>query len=304
MKNKKLKTSKAFTLIELLVVVSIIALLAGILAPGMRIMVRTAKDLKQKSRFHSMEVGLEFYSKDFDGYPPSKFVPAGDNPNTTGNVEGAQHLAEALVGRDMKGVDARTQFYASAEPANIYTDQEESINKRKGPYVEFEEMAVFELREIYGPGNTGNLFESTDDSPSPVFVDVYGHRKITVIDSEGNSVNVKVGTPIIYFNADENVKAFRTQGQPYTWENFKDWTYNYTDNMDYFELTPLKNEQQKHQFSESFTKAGKNGIELFYEEITNEEISQYYAPYKPKSFILMSAGYDGIFGTKDDVTNY
>ncbi len=304
MKTKTPKSSKAFTLIELLVVISIIAMLAAILAPGMRIMVRTAKDLKQKSRFHSMEVGLEFYSKDFDGYPPSKYVPAGDNPNTTGNVEGAQHLAEALVGRDMKGVDARTQFYANAEPANIYTDQDQSINKRKGPYVEFEEMAIFELREIYGTGNTGDLFESTDDYSSPVFVDVYNHKKITVIDSEGNSVNVKVGTPILYFNADENVKAFRTQGQPYTWDNFKDWTYDYTDNMDYFDLTPLKNADKQHNFAESFTKGGKNGIELFYEDITNDEISQYYAPYKPKSFILMSAGYDGIFGTKDDVTNY
>jgi hypothetical protein len=33
-------------------------------------------------------------------------------------------------------------------------------------------------------------------------------------------------------------------------------------------------------------------------------ISGISRPYNPKSFILISAGFDGIYGTKDDITNF
>jgi len=42
---------------------------------------------------------------------------------------------------------------------------------------------------------------------------------------------------------------------------------------------------------------------LFYETITNPGVS-YEKPFNSTTFILISAGNDGIFGTKDDVTNF
>ena len=91
--------SRGFTLIELLVVVSIIALLVGILTPGIRAFKKAADGLKQKSRFHAMEVGLELFQKDYDDYPDSQVTTA----DGSSYICGAQHLTEALVGRDKKG---------------------------------------------------------------------------------------------------------------------------------------------------------------------------------------------------------
>ena len=45
------------------------------------------------------------------------------------------------------------------------------------------------------------------------------------------------------------------------------------------------------------------GIENFYADITNPRVS-YEKPYNPNTFILISAGWDSVFGTKDDITNF
>ena len=57
--------SAGFTLIELLVVISIIVILLSLFATGMRKVKIIAANLRQKSKFHAMEVGLEFFEKDF-----------------------------------------------------------------------------------------------------------------------------------------------------------------------------------------------------------------------------------------------
>ena len=53
-----------FSLIELLVVISIITLLLGFLATGIQAFKKRANDLRQKSHFHGMEVGLELFYKE------------------------------------------------------------------------------------------------------------------------------------------------------------------------------------------------------------------------------------------------
>ena len=90
--------------------------------------------------------------------------------------------------------------------------------------------------------------------------------------------------------------------------------YNYQDNAALIKLGPVKDPvNTKHLYdpSEPYTYtdpkgAGKtgNGQQRFYDTITDHSARTFRKPFNPQTFILMSAGYDGIFGTKDDVTNF
>ncbi|OHB55817.1 MAG: hypothetical protein A2173_10210 [Planctomycetes bacterium RBG_13_44_8b] len=46
------------------------------------------------------------------------------------------------------------------------------------------------------------------------------------------------------------------------------------------------------------------GIWNFYDKITNKQITSQPRPYSATTYILMSAGYDGVFGTRDDIYNF
>ncbi len=43
---------------------------------------------------------------------------------------------------------------------------------------------------------------------------------------------------------------------------------------------------------------------LFYEMIRNDEITTASRPYCSNSFILISVGKDGLYGTDDDICNF
>ncbi len=62
-----------FTLIELLVVISIIAILASLLLPGLSRAKATANSVKCKSNLHQMGIGLTLYVADFGVYPRGSF---------------------------------------------------------------------------------------------------------------------------------------------------------------------------------------------------------------------------------------
>ena len=43
---------------------------------------------------------------------------------------------------------------------------------------------------------------------------------------------------------------------------------------------------------------------IFYEHTRNKKITTMAAPYRSDSYILLSAGFDGEYGTRDDVYNF
>jgi hypothetical protein len=47
-----------------------------------------------------------------------------------------------------------------------------------------------------------------------------------------------------------------------------------------------------------------NQYEFFYEYIMDPKIEARVWPYRPDSYILISAGTDGIYGTNDDIKNF
>jgi prepilin-type N-terminal cleavage/methylation domain-containing protein len=301
---------KGFSLLELLVVMSIIALLVGLLTPGIKALNRHAKSLKQKSIFHGYETGLELFRKDFEDYPPSDLEANAFGGGQT--VSGAQHLAEALMGRDLEGFDPKSKWCNPAEGAGVYGAA--SMNRRKPPYTVVKSDGIYALAEVYdvaGGGNIGNIFSpaAATGNRAPVMTDIFGRKRITLINGE----RVSMGTPVLYFRADAATKRFMG-AEPMA--SHRQWIYDYEDNRAVIELGAVQDQTVRHKFDQGQTTLvnGQNldGMAWFYEKIRNPQFRMLNAggsvqsdkPYNVDTFILMSAGWDGVFGTKDDVTNF
>jgi prepilin-type N-terminal cleavage/methylation domain-containing protein len=69
MRDKTKQARYGFTLIELLTVVAIIAMLIAIFGVGMQKIKISQRNLQQKAAFHSIDVGLNLFRNEFDGYP-------------------------------------------------------------------------------------------------------------------------------------------------------------------------------------------------------------------------------------------
>ncbi len=314
MRIRHVRSQSAFTLIELLVVIAIIALLTGLLAPGMKVMNRAAKRLKQKSVFHGYETGLELFSRDFDDYPDSKRLPSGGSTNL---VCGAQRLAEAMMGIDQKGFDPKSRWYAPSHGTGIYASAARgsspaeiaiSDNRRKEVYVEQEDDGCYAVEDLYG-GSAGALYSPSGfaQARAPVLTDIFRRKRVDLTMANGTILKVKVGTPVLYFKADTTSRLFMGT-DPLGIGNHANWIYNYEDNRAIIDLGTVLDQTVRHDFEagRQVTHNGQtmNGLEWFYETIKDSRVDAYDKPHNPKTFILISAGPDGVFGTKDDVTNF
>jgi prepilin-type N-terminal cleavage/methylation domain-containing protein len=316
-KNKaKLPAKFGFTMIEMLVVIAIMVLLVSILVPGIRGIARVAKNLKQKTHFHSIEIALELFRDEHGDYPDSAVLT---NAAATGQICGAQHLVEAVLGRDLKGFDPQSTWCASAEESSsekeIYasldkgsdpaTEIEASKHRRKGPFMELKgEIGVYTMGEIYS-GNTGSVYPSQNGYFAPVITDVFGKKKKITLNN-GNIV--KCGLPVLYYKANtssESWPSLNSHPLPgygnvpvyanipgYGNDNEGGYIYDFFDN---FPIIYLEAEKENFDFDGYKTN--------FYEMLTNYNLIN-PAPHNPKTYILISAGWDGIYGTKDDVTNF
>jgi prepilin-type N-terminal cleavage/methylation domain-containing protein len=325
MKRIHAKTNpKAFTLIELLVVISIIAVLTAIMAIGIRAATRQARSLRQKVELKAMETGLELFSKEFDDYPESKTLPIDGAANL---VCGAQHLAEALLGRDNRGIEPQTGWYPPDDKLykpNIDTavfdklydaTSSASLQRRKGPYVELKNSGVYLISELWqsvtAPSKIYTSSGKVNRERSPVITDTFNTNRITL-----NGVTVKVGQPVLYFKADGS-KQFRNALPPATVANFvpdeySKWIYNLDDNLPVVDLPVMSDTtlmdmdfiDPANPNPAAVTAAQK--AQRFYEQITQtaDPDRKYYKPFNANKFILISAGWDGIYGTKDDITNF
>ncbi|MCE5184726.1 MAG: prepilin-type N-terminal cleavage/methylation domain-containing protein [Planctomycetaceae bacterium] len=302
---------KGFTLIELLTVVAIIAMLMAIFGVGARKMKVIQRNLQQKAVFHGMEIGLELFSKDFDGYPDSESILDGTV------ICGAQRLTEALFGRDERGFNPKTKWHPTRDMAAaplLYTESTEK--NRKGPYTELKHGEIHTIAELWGPsaGIYDSAGASTPTQRAPVITDVFAYNVVP-------NLTEKVGTPILYFKAN-STKRFRMNAanvpvpDPAETE-YTQWVFNYNDNAALLGLNWLR-EVQDPAPSAGLTKHykdpgdnTKSNVQVFYESLTERQADMnsdgkddFFKAFNSGTFVLISAGYDGIYGTKDDVTNF
>jgi prepilin-type N-terminal cleavage/methylation domain-containing protein len=286
----------AFTLIELLTVLAIVALLVSLLIPSLSMIRNSAKEAKQKSQLTEIELALTAFRNGYGDYPPSDQLS-----HDTGAADycGAQKLAEALLGRDLLGFHPKTtwsatdpMWYPPAPPGPPPVN----LNQRMGPYLELGTESAFRLGDLYTAA-------SLSVSPTPpaantfVICDSFGVKKITIAPGQ----TVMAGAPILYYRADTTKKKFDGTGIPPGSQDI----YNFMDNYPLIQVAD----------SADGTPPGDHplatlGGMYFYNpqyKIVDQKILSATAkpwPHRPDSYILISAGMDGKYGTEDDICNF
>jgi len=316
-----------FTIIELLTVMSIIIILIGLLVPSLNRVKRYSMDVKQRAQFHSIAIALDLFNAEFDGYPNSDAMD--DDPVTPKNYCGAMKLAEALVGQDLKGFNPASRFrrsgFGTAAPtigmpyppyntcggavdAACYN---ENIRSRK-MYLQLENANAYLIKDIYVPANisaAGYTNHTGFDPCTYVLCDSY--NRVT-----NKTTGKKIGMPILYYKADSTkLKHPLPADLPADMKTNNDagmYIYSFYDNQDIIDMGLPWFAGPSHPLASSGgTTAGKNvnspplaWPSLFYDIIRDKKISTGDRPVRADSYILMSAGFDGEYGTKDDIYNF
>ena len=273
-----------FTLVELLTVLAIIALLVSLLIPSLTLIRNTAKEAKQKAQFTEIGLALTAFRTDYGDYPPSNWMAP---PPTAGPLDycGAQKLAEALLGRDLLGFHPKSDWSATNLTFYPAPPPPQNLDERRGPYLELATTNAFKLGDLYGPALTASPL----NPDTFVICDSFGVKKITIAPGQ----TAKAGTPILYYRADTASKTIEPPAAPFQ------RTYNIFDNVPLAsQLNSIADNTQAHQLGNPAT------MQVFYDYIRDFKVTARPWPYRPDSYILISAGADGLYGTKDDICNF
>ena len=285
------------TMIELLIVLGIIALLIGLLLPALSLVRNVAKETKQKAQLSTIEMALAAFKNDEGDYPPSDWVLP---PNPGSDYCGAQKLAEALLGWDLLGFHPKTAWRAdgldaqggagSYDPAQTRDNNGDGIpdtfDERKGPYLELATANAFKIIDLFRQSSIESLAPDTY-----VICDVFGTKKITMVKGvdpvtgQPITINEKAGAPILYYRANTSGKVIND-----VYHAYDNDALVVTKQNDDGRIHPLANPAGPYQF--------------FYNYIRDPKITAKPWPYRPDSYILISAGVDGLYGTSDDITNF
>ena len=295
--------TKGFTIIELLTVMSIIIILIALLVPGLNRVRKLAKDLTQKVAFYDIEKALADYRNDHqDEFPDSNALDF-DTPRKP--YCGAMKLCEALVGQDGMGYHQDSKLRAIPgldsdgdpmypfdlcalrSPDNYLPVHIRSIKKRTR-YLENLSVKPARLDMLYGIPNPSPYDAS---GVCAVLTDVYKRAPITACAALAGE---KIGMPILYYKADVR-KNSHDANEP-TVPN-PDNIYDYRDN-DF--LVKLGLPWDASTIPPLFSDPGR----WFYERITNQEVTSTPTPFRKEEYIMISAGWDGTFGTNDDIFNF
>ena len=280
---------------ELLTSLTIIAILVALLIPALKMVRNMAKETAQKAQFATIDMAILAFKNDFGDYPPSSWI------GTLTDYSGVQMLTEALLGKDLLGFHRSSQFRSDGTIDGTPLTQlyplnptDDNLNERRGPYLELATTNVFRLGNISNakPG----LFNNTGTLLAPdtfVICDVFAVKRVTLTSGKA----VKAGTPILYYKANT---LFKNITDP----SYDQRIYNVYDNDALVSLkkvdTGADHPLELSQNSEKLYDYDSNG------GIKDPKASTATRswPYRPDSYILISAGADGLYGTSDDIHNF
>ena len=284
---------KGFTLVELLTALAVVGVLLALVIPALTAVQKSAVNVKQKAQFHTIGLGLEAFQSDTGSYPPSEYSTA------YGYYTPSQRLAEALIGRDGLGFHQESVFnetgrsgtkplYCNDSDYNSYYSTPElkaaNLSARFGPYLELENANAVQL---------GSIYASVDSLAAGTFVlvDVFGKVK-------HRGTGKQTGMPILYYKADKTKTSYTTTDPAAS-------TYNVLESVAVVNAATLKGiVSQAVPFLAGSSHPLKTDYSTFYTVTANPNFTNPVRPYRAESFILHSAGPDGLYGTMDDVFNF
>lgn len=248
------------------------------LVPTVNVVRKFDKKVSQINQLNIIQAAIILFNNEFDSYPPSfAFDGAGQH------YCGAMKLCEALMGWDLKGFHRDSVFRSDgtneAGTAKLYSKEPEAYdpNVRIGPFLTHENTSAYRLNEIFvdvGPFDGNNY----------VLCDLYTKKRHS---------GKKIGMPILYYKADTSNNLHDPNTAPTPADSMGN-IYNYWDNNELVNLgRPGK----------TLTHRLANPAR-FYRNTRNNYVTTERRPYRTDSYILISAGYDGEYGTSDDICNF
>ena len=142
---------------------------------------------------------------------------------------------------------------------------------------------AFRLADVYGPGQTAPFQENAF-----VLCDVYTRDMLA---------GKKTGMPILYYKAETSNNLHDPNTSPTIQDNMGN-IYNYWDNHVLVNLGKPW---------EDVSKGSQHSLALparFYRNTRNDNLPTARRPYRAEDYMLISAGYDGEYGTADDICNF
>jgi type II secretory pathway pseudopilin PulG len=289
---KQTNKPRAFTIVELLTVMSIIVILIGLMVPALNKVRRFARDVQQKAQFNAINAAVELFNNEFDGYPSSSALDGTGAPYC-----GAMKLCEALMGQDLLGMHSSAIFRRDGMdalgstllyPPNIdalpLDQRNNNLIARKGPFIQAENANAVRMEKIYGT-SVGSFLPTTF-----VLCDVYSRPMKT---------GEKTGMPILYYKADTaNSYHDPNLASTMTPTDSKGNIYNYLDNQTLVQLG------KPWQAGGTTTDHSLATPARFYKNTKSVQVTTTMRPYRADTFILISAGWDGEYGTADDICNF
>jgi hypothetical protein len=208
-----------------------------------------------------------------------------------------------MMGWDLLGFHTDSVYWTDGSAPDPLTGttrfiyDPDDLSARKGPFLPLESASARRLKDVYDT-NIGPF-----NPDSYVLCDVFT-RKLPN--------GVKAGMPILYYKANtaNSLHLYSFSGgrfMPPDPINNMGNIYNYHDNQALIGLgKPWEmGVSSSHKLFEDPTALTPEEPGLrFYMNTKNDMITKPWRPFKAESYILISAGNDGEYGTADDVCNF
>ena len=330
------RTRGAFTLVELMVVIGIIAVLILLILPAIGSARIQARVVATRATISAIEIGIGQFRADNNiggEYPPSAAPPVSGSVSqvewlrgevicpTANNeyrkIDGASLLVWALAGADLLGTPGFRNLNGNetwADDTGRYTDG------TPGLY------------------NYGNITANQPDyTRSGTFVDISKMKFPTRVGSDLNNcafrIPAAVGTPdrcttystcfldsfdqpVLYYRANQNNPLMVVLALPYVNTGANAAIYNLFDNGIITTDSATYGTQALNLGGGSLhfggiaagvgntTDGSEPPIGTFGHTVWNPSVMAGSKPHRADSYILLSAGPDGVYGTGDDIANF